>query len=70
MPFQPKATTVMPMPMMNISPPMVGVPCLVMCQVGPTSLMLWPALSLISSGISSLPATAVMAKHSTQAKIT
>ena len=30
----------LPMPMMNIRPPMVGVPCLPLCQVGPTSLML------------------------------
>src|SRR5574344_2054621 len=70
MPSQPRITTVMPMPMMNMSPPMVGVPCLVMCQVGPISLMLCPALSLISSGISSLPATAVMTKQITQDKMT
>ena len=56
--------------MMNISPPIVGVPCLVMCQVGPISLMLCPALSFTSSGIKSFPATAVMAKQITQAKIT
>ena len=49
---------------------MVGVPCLVMCQVGPISLMLRPALSFTSSGIKSFPATAVMAKQITQAKIT
>ena len=25
--------------MMNMTPPMVGVPCFAMCQVGPSSLM-------------------------------
>jgi len=41
---------------------MVGVPCLVMCQVGPISLMDWPAFSRTSAGISSLPAMTVMTK--------
>lgn len=31
---------------------MVGVPCLFMCQVGPISLMLCPAFSFTSAGIS------------------
>ena len=48
--------------MMNIRPPMVGVPCLAMCQAGPISLMDWPAFSRTSAGISSLPAMAVMRK--------
>ena len=51
--------------MMNISPPMVGVPCFVMCHVGPISLMDWPAFSFTSAGISSLPAMAVMTKLTT-----
>ena len=35
----------LPMPMMNMRPPMVVVPCLFMCQVGPISLILCPAFS-------------------------
>ena len=44
---------------------MVGVPCLVMCHVGPISLMDWPAFSRTSAGISSLPAAAVRIKLTT-----
>ena len=63
--LHPSTRMVMPMPMMNIRPPMVGVPCLVMCHEGPISLMACPAFSRRSAGISSLPTTAVMAKHTT-----
>ena len=47
---------------MNMMPPMVGVPCLDMCQVGPSSLMDWPAFSRRSMGMRNLPRTALMAK--------
>ena len=50
------------MAMMNMMPPMVGVPCLDMCQVGPSVRMAWPAFSRCSSGISSWPAMAATPK--------
>ena len=50
------------MPKMNISPPMVGVPCLFLCQLGPTSRMVWPNFSLCRKGIIHFPRAAVMAK--------
>ena len=46
----------------NISPPMVGVPCLDMCQVGPSSLMAWPAFHRRRAGTKYLPSTALMTK--------
>ena len=59
----------LPMPMMNMRPPMVGVPCLFMCQVGPISLMLCPAFSFTSAGISSFPAMSVSIRLITPASI-
>lgn len=47
---QPAVTMATPIPRINISPPMVGVPCLDMCQVGPSSRMLCPAFHLRSRG--------------------
>jgi len=38
------------LPMMNMRPPMVGVPCLFLCQLGPTSRMVWPNLILCRNG--------------------
>ena len=55
----PAVSTAIPMPRMNISPPMVGVPCLERCQVGPSSRMDWPAFSRRSTGIRICPAMAV-----------
>ena len=40
---------------------MVGVPCLFLCQLGPTSRMVWPNLSLWRKGIIHLPKRAVTA---------
>ena len=45
---------------------MVGVPCLVMCQVGPISLMDCPAFIRRSTGIRARPANAVTRKAATQ----
>jgi hypothetical protein len=42
---QPATTQAAPMARMNIIPPMVGVPCLDMCQVGPSVRMAWPAFT-------------------------
>ena len=53
------------MPRMNMMPPMVGVPCLFLCHLGPTSRMVWPNFSLCSSGMSHRPSRAVTAKDST-----
>ena len=38
------------LPMMNMMPPMVGVPCLFLCQLGPTSRIVWPNLILCRNG--------------------
>ncbi len=45
---------------MNMSPPIVGVPSLDMCHVGPSRLMLCPALMLRSHGTRKNPMIAVM----------
>ncbi len=47
---------------MNITPPIVGVPCLFLCHLGPTSLIVWPNFSLCKSGISQKPSAAVIPK--------
>ena len=52
--------------MMNISPPMVGVPCFDMCQVGPISLMDCPAFMRRSRGMSPFPPRAAAAKATTK----
>ena len=43
-------------------PPMVGVPALALCQVGPSSRISWPAFSLCSSGMRNLPMSSVSTK--------
>ena len=63
---QPSAATATAAAMMNISPPMVGVPCLFLCQLGPTSRMVWPNFSLCRKGIIHFPKAAVMAKAITE----
>ena len=52
---------------MNMMPPMVGVPCFVMCQTGPSSRMAWPALALRSAGMMYRPDTTVTASDITNA---
>ena len=47
------------MPIINMIPPIVGVPCLFLCQVGPTSLIVWPNFSLCRNGIAHFPISAV-----------
>ena len=42
-------------PKMNISPPIMGVPALLLCQVGPISRMDCPAFSARSTGSSRYP---------------
>ena len=69
MPFQPQTRIDTRMPRMNISPPIVGVPDLPACQVGPSSRMLCPALSLRSSESRKRPVTSVMRKLTMQAAI-
>ena len=55
---------------MNISPPMVGVPALVLCHLGPTSRISWPAFSRRRAGrITLQPKSPVAAKLTTHAKI-
>ena len=56
----------MAMPKMNMSPPMVGVPCLFLCQLGPTSRMVWPNFSLCRKGMIHFPSSAVTAKAMTE----
>ena len=41
---------------------MVGVPCFLLCQVGPDSRMVWPKCSRRSAGITKQPDSAVMVK--------
>ena len=45
---------------MNMIPPMVGVPSLLLCQLGPISLMDWPAWSARRAGMSTHPTAAEM----------
>ena len=60
-----KATT--PEPMMNIMPPMVGVPAFPACQEGPSFRISCPAWSLRSSAMTNFPSTRVSTKLSPQA---
>ena len=39
---------------------MVGVPCFLLCQVGPLSRMVWPKCSRCRAGITTQPDSAVM----------
>ena len=54
---------------MNINPPMVGVPCLDMCQVGPSSRMDCPAFSRRSTGIRICPAITATPKATIKLRI-
>ena len=54
---QPAATTQRIAAAMNMMPPIVGVPALELCQLGPISRMDCPALRARSVGMSSLPKT-------------
>ena len=60
------STTIM-VAAMNIRPPMVGVPCFDMCQVGPSSLMDCPAFSRRRAGMIPLPKMALITKPRTAA---
>ena len=51
-----------PAPRMNMMPPMVGVPALDLCHVGPSSRISWPAFRLRSSGMRNLPMSSVSTK--------
>ena len=69
-PGQPTARIATAMPMMNMRPPMVGVPALVACHLGPTSRISWPAFSRRRAGkITFQPSSPVTAKLSTHAMI-
>ena len=55
-------------PMMNIRPPIVGVPCLFLCQLGPTSRIVWPNLILCRNGTMNLPSRPVISAAATTAR--
>ena len=46
-------------PTINIIPPIVGVPCLFLCQEGPIYKIVWPYFILCKNGISHFPNNAV-----------
>ena len=54
---------------MNINPPIVGVPALRWCQVGPSSRMLCPALIFRRNGTSHAPMSAARTKARMKDKI-
>ena len=54
---------------MNIRPPIVGVPCFVMCHEGPISLIICPAFILRRNGTIKSPATAETANATANAII-
>ena len=53
------------MPKINPRPPMVGVPFFLLCQVGPSSRMVWPKCRRCKAGINSQQVIAVTAKPPT-----
>ena len=53
------------MPIINIRPPIFGVPCFFLCQAGPISKIVCPNLSLCSHGIITKPSPPVIANAST-----
>src|SRR5699024_489598 len=55
------------MPRIKQNPPMVGVPCFLLCQVGPLSRMVCPKCRRCSSGISTQPDSAVIENAPTAA---
>ena len=46
----------------KITPPMVGMPCLTLCDCGPSSLMVWPNFIRLSQGIKIGPSANAMTK--------
>ena len=42
-------------PMIKVSPPIVGVPCLFLCQEGPSSRIVWPKWRRCRAGIIFFP---------------
>ena len=52
---QPQAKVTMPLPRIKAMPPMVGVPALELCQVGPSCRISCPAFSFRSSASTNLP---------------
>ena len=48
---------------------MVGVPCFLLCQVGPSSRMVWPKCRRRKAGIRKKPETTVMQKAAMAAAI-
>ena len=46
----------------KIMPPMVGMPCLTLCDCGPSSLMVWPNFIRLSQGIKIGPSANAMTK--------
>ena len=59
---QPKASTAAAAATMNMIPPMVGVPSLFLCQLGPISLMDCPACSARRMGMSTHPTSTEITK--------
>ena len=54
---------------MKHRPPMVGVPCFLLCQVGPISLMVCPKWSLCKKGTITMPDTAERTNPANAARI-
>ena len=54
-------------PMINSTPPMVGVPCLARCQAGPSSRMVCPNFSRCSTGMRTFPSRAAIRKPASAA---
>jgi len=48
------------MPKRNIAPPIVGVPALLKCALGPSERMVWPNFSFLKTGINNGPDNKVM----------
>ena len=59
---RPATSAAAAMAMINMTPPMVGVPCLAMCQVGPSERMDCPAFSRRSRGMRICPTMAATPK--------
>ena len=67
MSFQPNATVQISEARMNIIPPIVGVPALLLCHFGPISRMDCPALRARSIGMAILPKSTVRTNAQTAA---
>ena len=53
------AATAIIIPIMNIMPPIVGMPCFFLCHLGPISRIVCPYLSFLNIGITIFPESAV-----------